>query len=173
MKNKRNTFETGTTKEGRSLLSHKEGGEQGDLVDVMTTSTEGEIKETLPLSVDRISEVAQEGKQRKSEPTHHTQNTTASREDQLPNITELKPPAKEKMVRELRSFIYAEIKDKKSKMKEYRKHPVKNAYELSEAVNVLRKLYGILQEIAYKSIDVIKNIWIHVSQKKCISDILK
>jgi len=76
------------------------------------------------------------------------------------------------MVRKVRLAIQKEIAETKRIVKKYEKQPTKKAFELSEAIILLRRLYGFLQEIVYKSVDYIRNVWVNVSQGKKISDLL-
>jgi hypothetical protein len=77
------------------------------------------------------------------------------------------------MIRKVRLAIQKEIEEKRREIRILEKHPTKKAFELSLAVEVLRKLYGMLQEISFKSSEFIKNVWFDIFQGKKISDILQ
>ncbi len=130
--------------------------------------------DTIP-GTDVVSERISEDKRRKSDPgiKGYQSSNDDTQKTQLPSIQKLQIPSQKVMIRKVRVAIQKEIQKTKQHIKQLDNNPTTKAFELSQAVDLLRKLYGMLQEISYKSAEFVKNIWIHISQGKQVSDILK
>lgn len=130
----------------------------------------GDIIDTLPTG--EISEEAEEGKNKKGD---YAGGAVAQDDDEevLPELKELAPPPQKVMVRKVRVAIQEEIRETRKEVQKYQKNPTKNAFELSEAVQTLRRLYRLLQEVTYKSKQFVQNIWIHISQGKKVSELFR
>ncbi len=136
-------------------------------------SNTAEVIDAIP-GADKVSEVTGEDKKRKSEPGASSQSTTGHDDEiEFPGIQNLVIPPKKVMVRKVRVALQKEIQKTKKKVRAYEKHPTKKSFELSQAVDLLRKLYGLLQEITYKSTEFIRNIWIHIAQGKSVREVVK
>lgn len=161
-------------KEGTSLEQRR--NESREKAGAMALSAEarsetGDIVDSLPGG--EISEVAREDNKKKSEPTTGGQSTQGDDDTLLLGLEEITPPPQKVMVRKVRVAIQEEIREVRTEVKKYDKKPEQHAFELSEKVHVLRKLYGLLQEIRYKSKEFVQNLWMHTHKEKKISDIMK
>lgn len=124
----------------------------------------------------RISEVAGEGKNTQSNSSGLGSAVVASDEEEvieLPEIGKVVIPPKKEVIRQIRMEIKKEIRAIEINVKELSKNPTTKAHELSVSLDLLRKLRGFLSELAYRSLEYLKNIWINVSQGRRISDLLK
>lgn len=81
-------------------------------------------------------------------------------------ISDIRSPKPRVMVRKVKTAIKYEIHQIEKQVQKYKSHPMQNAYELTKAINTLRKLKSLLRKLIYASVDYIKNLWIHVIQGK-------
>jgi len=95
-----------------------------------------------------------------------------SQQKNLPIITPIKEPKKEVMFQKVCSAVEKEISLEKKVIKKLRKNSQKNAAELSKHVDILRRLMAFLEKIFFEPIKIIRNLWIHISQKRSIIEIL-
>jgi hypothetical protein len=156
-----------------SAESRKESGEVLLSIDARAGSEATEIIDSF--ETGEVSEVAGEDKKKKAEPgVRRKDSSSPQRDDQvITDIEEVEIPSQKVMIRKVRLAIQKEIEEKRREIRILEKHPTKKAFELSLAVEVLRKLYGMLQEISFKSSEFIKNVWFDIFQGKKISDILQ
>lgn len=156
-----------------SKESRRESGEMLFSIDARADSGATEMIDSF--ETGEVSEVASEDKKKKGEPGVRPSAKTLGQQDNgvITDIEEIEIPTQKVMIRKVRLAIQKEIEETKREIKILEKYPTKKAFELTQAVEMLRKLFGMLQEISYKSSEFIKNIWFDVFQGKKISDILQ
>lgn len=119
-----------------------------------------------------VSEVTAEDRNRKDDPTVAHQSSTTNA-DALASVgIPVAEPSPQVMAREVRYEIRKEMREMESAMKRLAKDPAANAYELSRSVELFRKMKYLLAELAYKSAEFIRNLWIAVSQGQKIADLV-
>jgi hypothetical protein len=150
--------------------------------DVERISFEAEMRDSPAVDVvptGEVSEVAKEDGKKKGEPgigsSKSNQATTDdnSADTNLPEIEELRIPVEKIMIRQIRLAIQDEIKETQLQIKRLEKNPAKNAYELSNTVDMYRRLREALAELAYKSAEYIKNLYLDVMQGKSVREMFK
>lgn len=164
-------------KSGRVSLSESLGTSRKGVEGAVFSAEVRSESEAVEFVDSRISEVAGENKNKKSEPSTGG-GSAVTRDDEeevleLPEIGKIVIPPKKEVIRQIRMEIKKEIREVEISVKELSKCPTTKAHELSTAVDLLRKLRGFLAELAYRSMEYLKNIWINVSQGRRVSDLLK
>ena len=83
----------------------------------------------------------------------------------------MKIPQMRVMVRKVKSQVKKEIHVAEKQVKKYSRNPSKYAFQLSQAVTLLRKLQNLLEMIIHHSGEFVKKLWISMSQGKKISEV--
>ena len=120
---------------------------------------------------EKLSEKNESGGQRKSEPAAATKKSQKSQKSAA-GLKKMVFPEPRVLARKIKTEIKTEISEIEKSVKKLEKSPIKNAKKLADAVALLRKMRAFLAEIAHKTFDALKKLWIEISAGKKIADIL-
>ncbi len=134
----------------------------------------GEAVDHVPMNVE-ISERSEAASEATGDPNPTAQ--TSGQDDQQAQAVRNRlqtdaPPSDKVMLRQVKSSIRHEIDIVKKDIHRLQKSAIPNAYELTKAVDMLRKLRELLADIAHRTIEYIRHLWTEIHQGKNIRDCL-
>ncbi len=136
----------------------------------------GEAVDHVPMNTD-IRESAEVVREQAGDSAPMTQQATAQQDDEEEQAVRAQlqddaTPSDAVMLREVKSAIRHEIDSVKSEVKQLQKAPANNAYELSHAIDLLRRLRDLLADLAHRSAEYVHQLWIEITQGKSIRETL-
>jgi len=120
----------------------------------------------------KASENNEKGGQRKSDSSTPQGGKKSDTVFPSSQIGEIVFPEPRVMVRKIRTAISKEITEAEKTAQRLGKSPIENAKELSEAVALLRKMRAFLLEIAYKTMESLRNLWMEIIAGRKIAEIV-
>lgn len=119
-----------------------------------------------------VSEKNESGRQKKSDSNPSSSRSRTKAVTSGGKIGEISFPEPRIMARKIKTEITKEISEVEKTVKKLQKDPIHSAKELSDAVALLRKMRAFFLEIAYKTIEALRNLWIEISSGRKIVDIV-
>ena len=135
----------------------------------------GEAVDHVPMNAE-IKEKAEVVHEQPSDPAP-TQAQTQQDEDEEAQVRaqlqDEATPTEQVMRKKVKRAIEHEIKSVEKEVRHLEKKPAENAWELSQAVDMLRKLRDLLANLAYRSAEFVHQLWVEVTQGNSIRNSLR
>ncbi len=135
---------------------------------------EGEAVNHVPVNVE-ISEKNETTRERASDSqpaATQGQNDDQAQAAVRAQLQADRIPNERVMLREVKSTIRHEIDSVTKEVHRLQKAAIGYAYELTEAVDILRKLRELLADLAHRSAEYIRQLWTQITQGKSIREAL-
>lgn len=149
-------------REKAALSAFEANARNGDTVDVVDILPSGEV-----------SEQAGEGRDRKGDPAASTGSAPQQDDQQmLAALAAKAEPEPQEMAKEVKREIRKELRTVRTEVHHLSKDPAGNAFELTQSIDLLRKLKTLLAEIAFRSAEYIRNLWLAISHGQKVSELV-
>jgi hypothetical protein len=148
-------------REKAALSAFEADARNGESVDVVDILPSGEVAERMS-----------EGHDRKGDPAAKIGKSAAGNATAKLGLPAAIEPAPQVMASEIKREIRKEMREVRSEVARLGKDPAGNAFELSQSIELLRKLKTLLSEIAFRSAEYIRNLWLAITQGQKVTELV-